>query len=174
MVADQKHSSDSIASEQEVIRHTKKLAQIFGLNEQNAEVYSALFSENRALEKRLDNYYSQHKELKKEVNRLGKHIEGHVDCLNDDVDELFAMECCNCSKESINSSSESSPSAPNIKKCKGSSYSPESSEESDLVEIIEESHRVEVREKKDVPHKQRRKARPRKVKIKKAVSSSGC
>src|SRR5436309_6981718 len=28
-------------------------------------------------------------------------------CLNDDVDELFAMECCNCSKESINSSSES-------------------------------------------------------------------
>ena len=116
MVADQKHSSDSIASEQEVIRHTKKLAQIFGLNEQNAEVYSALSSENRALEKRLDDYYSQHKELKKEVNRLGKYIEERVDCLNDDVDELFAIECCNCSKESINSSSESSPSAPNIKK----------------------------------------------------------
>ena len=164
MVADQKHSSDSIASEQEVIRHTKKLAQIFRLNEQNAEVYSALSSENRALEKRLDDYYSQHKELKKEVNRLGKHIEGRVDYLNDNVDELFAMECCNCSKESINSSSESSPSAPNIKKCKGSSYSSESSEESDLVEIIEGSHRVEVREKKDVPHKQRRKARPIKVK----------
>ena len=170
MVTNQRHSSDSTASEQEVIRHTKKLAQIFGLNEQNAEVYSALSSENRALEKRLDDYYSQHKELKKEVNRLGKHIEGRVDCLNDDVDELFAMECCNCSKESINSSSESSPSAPNIKKWpkgavhKGSSYSSESSEESDLVEIIEGSHRVEVREKKDVPHKQRRKARPRKVK----------
>ena len=159
MVANQKHSSDSIASEQEVIRHTKKLAQIFGLNEQNAEVYSALSSENKVLEKRLDDYYSQHKELKKEVNHLGKYIEGRVDCLNDDVDKLFAMECCNCSKESINSSS-----APNIKKCKGSSYSSESSEESDLVEIIEGSHRVEVREKKDVPHKQRRKARPRKVK----------
>jgi len=86
MVADQKHSSDSIASEQEVIRHTKKLAQIFGLNEQNAEVYSALSSENRALEKRLDDYYSQHKELKKEVNRLGKHIEGRVDCLNISAD----------------------------------------------------------------------------------------
>src|SRR6266511_6272884 len=91
----------------------------------------------------------QHKELKKEVNRLGKHIEGRVDCLNDDVDELFAMECCNCSKESINSSSKSSPSAPNIKKWpkgavhKGSSYSSESSEEADLVEIIEGSHRVE-------------------------------
>jgi len=164
MVTDQKHSSDSIASEQEVIRHTKKLAQIFRLNEQNAEVYSVLSSENRALEKRLDDYYSQHKELKKEVNRLGKYIEERVDCLNDDVDELFAIECCNCSKESINSSSESSPSAPNIKKCKGSSYSSESSEESDLVEIIKGSHRVEVREKKDVPHKQRRKARPRRVK----------
>ena len=163
MVADQKHSSDSIASEQEVIRHTKKLAQIFRLNEQNAEVYSALSSENRVLEKRLDDYYSQHKELKKEVNRLGKHIEGRVDCLNDDVDELFAMECCNCSKESINSSSESSPSAPN----KGSSYSSESSEESDLVEIIEGSHRVKVREKKNVPHKQRRKGRP--IKIKRVV-----
>ena len=137
----------------------KKLAQIFGLNEQNAEVYSALSSENRALEKRLDDYYSQHKELKKEVNRLGKYIEERVDCLKDDVDELFTIECCNCSKESINSSS-----APNIKKCKDSSYSSESSEESDLVEIIEGPRRVQVREKKDVPHKQRRKARPIKVK----------
>ena len=46
---------------------------------------------------------------------------------------------------------------------KGKAFS-ESSEESDLVEIIEGSHRVQLREKKDVPHKQRRKARPRKVK----------
>src|SRR5205085_4420677 len=153
MVTNQRHSSDSTASEQEVIRHTKKLAQIFRLNEQNAEVYSTLSSENRVLEKRLDDY-SQYKELKKEVNRLGKYIEGRVNCLNDDVDELFAMECCNCSKESINSSSESSPSAPNIKKWpkgvvhKDSSYSSESSEESDLVGIIEGPHRVEVREKR--------------------------
>src|SRR6266516_2713720 len=151
MVTNQKHSSDSTASEQEVIRYMKKLAQIFGLNEQNAEVYSALSSENRALEKRLDDYYSQHKELKKEVNRLGKYIEKRVDCLKDDVDELFAIECCNCSKESINSSS-----APNIKKGKSSSYSSDSSEESDLVETI--------RERKAVPHKQQRKARLRKVK----------
>ena len=34
MVTDQKHSSDSIASEQEVIRHTKKLAKLLGLDEQ--------------------------------------------------------------------------------------------------------------------------------------------
>ena len=38
MVTDQKHSSDSTPSEQEVIRYTEKLAQIFGLDKQNAEV----------------------------------------------------------------------------------------------------------------------------------------
>ena len=39
IVTDQKHPSDSTHSEQKVIRYTKKLAQMFGLNEQNAEVY---------------------------------------------------------------------------------------------------------------------------------------
>ena len=159
MVTDQNYLFDVRSQEDQVIRCIEKLAWIYGPNKQNAEVYSALSSENRVLEKRLDDYYSQHKELKKEVNRLGKHIEGRVDCLNDDVDELFAIECCNCSKESINSSS-----VPNIKKCKGSSYSSESFEDSDSDEIIEGPHRIQVREKKDVPHKQRRKARPRKVK----------
>ena len=48
-------------------------------------------------------------------------------------------------------------------KGKSSSYS---SEESDSVEIIE------VREQKVVPYKHRKKARPKKVKIKKAISSS--
>ena len=42
MATNQKHSSDSIVSEQEVIRYAKILAQAFGLNEQNAEVYSTL------------------------------------------------------------------------------------------------------------------------------------
>ncbi len=41
-------------------------------------------------------------------------------------------------------------SLPNIKKCKDSSYSSESSKETDLIEIIE------IREKKAVPHKQRK------------------
>ena len=52
MVTDQNHSSD-VFREQEVIRYTKILAQAFGLNEQNAEVYSALSNENKALKKQL-------------------------------------------------------------------------------------------------------------------------
>ena len=105
MVADQKHSSDA-SREQEVTRYTKILAQAFRLNEQNAEVYSALSSENRALAKRLDHYCSQHRKLKKRV----KLLEERVKWLDDNVDELFTMEHCNCSKESINTSSESSSS----------------------------------------------------------------
>ncbi|RGB21688.1 hypothetical protein C1646_678354 [Rhizophagus diaphanus] len=63
-LTNQKHSSD-VSSEQEVIRYTKILAQAFGLNEQNAEVYSALSSENRALKKQLEDYHSQHNTLEK-------------------------------------------------------------------------------------------------------------
>ena len=99
MVTDQNHSSDP--SEQEVIRYTKKLAQIFGLNEQNAEVYSVLSSENRVLAKRLDHYCSRHRKLKKRVKLLKERVKW----LDDNVDELFTIEHCNCSKESINISS---------------------------------------------------------------------
>src|SRR5581483_7674015 len=74
MIADQKYSSDSIASEQEVIRYMKILAQAFGLNEQNAEVYSALFSKNRALKKLLEDYHSQHNTLEKRVKKLERDI----------------------------------------------------------------------------------------------------
>ena len=104
-LTNQKHSSDT-SSEQEVIRYTKILVQAFGLNEQNAEVYSVLSSENRALAKRLDHYCSQYRKLKKRV----KLLEERVKWLDDNVDELFTMEHCNCSKESINTSSESSSS----------------------------------------------------------------
>ena len=51
MAIDQKYSSDHASSKQKVIKYTKKLAQIFGLNEKNAEVYTALSDENRALKK---------------------------------------------------------------------------------------------------------------------------
>ena len=59
MVTDQNHSSDA-SREQEVSRYTKILVQSLGLNEQNAEVYSALSGENRALKKQLEDYHSQH------------------------------------------------------------------------------------------------------------------
>jgi hypothetical protein len=110
MVTDQKHPSDSISNEQEVIRYTKKLAQIFGLNEQNAEVYTALSSENRALVKRLDDYNSQHKKLKRKVKRLEKYVDEHLNWLRDDINELYDMKHCNCSSLSESSSPESSDS----------------------------------------------------------------
>lgn len=49
MLTDQKHLSDITLSEQEIIRYTEKLAWIFGLDKQNAEVYSVLSGENRVL-----------------------------------------------------------------------------------------------------------------------------
>ena len=66
-LTDQKHSSD-ISSEQEVIRRTEKTARIFGLDKQNAEVYSTLSGEIKALINRLDHYCSQHRKLKKRLN----------------------------------------------------------------------------------------------------------
>ena len=51
MVTDQKHSSDSIASEQGVIPNTEKLARLLEADKQNAEAYSALSSIREALKK---------------------------------------------------------------------------------------------------------------------------
>src|SRR6266511_1131552 len=73
MVTDQNHSFD-ISSEQEVIRYTKKLAQSLGLNEQNAEMYSVLFNENRALKKQLKNYHSKFNTLERRVKRLKRDV----------------------------------------------------------------------------------------------------
>jgi hypothetical protein len=97
MVTDQKHSSD-ISSKQEVIRYTKKLAQAFGLDKQNAKVYNMLSGENL--------FFINSKKKKTHQDMLSPADQRNVN----DVDELFAMEHCNCSKKSINSSSESSSS----------------------------------------------------------------
>ncbi|RGB24049.1 hypothetical protein C1646_773623 [Rhizophagus diaphanus] len=103
MVTDQNHSSDSARFQRDqVIRRTERTARIFGLNKQNAEVYSTLSGEIKALTNRLD----QHRKFKKRV----KPLEKRVKWLDDNVDELFTMKHCNCSKESINTSSESSSS----------------------------------------------------------------
>jgi hypothetical protein len=78
------------------------------VTDQNHSSNSTLSSENRVLVKRLDDYYSQHRKLKKKVNRLEKYVEEHLNWLTDDVGELFDMRHCNCSKKTINSSSEAS------------------------------------------------------------------
>src|SRR5436305_9094111 len=71
-----------MSSKREVIKYTKKLAQIFRLNEQNAEVYSALSNENRALEKRLDNYHFEYVKLKRKVNLLEAELEDLNECVD--------------------------------------------------------------------------------------------
>ena len=151
MITDQKRLSDStrgLERDHQNIRHTEKIARLLGLDKQNAEVHNAVFGENRVLEKRLDDYYSQHKKLKKRVNRL----EERVKWLDGDVDELFAMEHCNCSKESTNSSFENMES--------DSSSSSETSDASDSNAKLQRT----------ADYKRQLKARPKHIKIKKAVS----
>src|ERR1043166_4926272 len=140
MVTDQKYSSDSIASEQEVIRYTKILAQAFGLNEQNAEVYSALSGENRALKKQLEDYHSQYNTLEKRVKRLERNVK-FLETELEDLDEYVDSETV------VNLIHEIVPlligkKGPKGTVHKGFSYSSESSKDSDSVEIIE------VREKR--------------------------
>src|ERR1044072_9781900 len=122
MVTDQNHSSD-IVSEQEVIRYTKKLAQIFGLNEQNAEVYSALSSENRALKKQLEDYHFQHNILEKRVKRLERDVKSLETELKD-LDE------CVDRKTVVDLIQEIVPLL-NIKKYKGFPYLSKSSKDLD-------------------------------------------
>ncbi|PKY53491.1 hypothetical protein RhiirA4_471736 [Rhizophagus irregularis] len=122
MVTDQKHSSD-ISSEQEAIRYTEKLAQAFGLNEQNAEMYSTLSGENRSLKKQLEDYHSQHNSLERRVKRLERDV-GSLKIKLQDLDEYVDRETV------VDLIHEIVPTLIN-KKSRGSSYSSESSEESD-------------------------------------------
>ncbi|RGB26464.1 hypothetical protein C1646_674769 [Rhizophagus diaphanus] len=102
----------------------------------------------RTLEKRSDDYHSQHKKLKKRVNQLKERVKW----LDGDVVELFAMEHCNCSKESTNSSFENM--------------------ESDLSSSSETSDEFDSNAKlqRTADYKRQLKARPKHVKIKKTVS----
>jgi predicted transcriptional regulator len=70
---------------------------------EDRQTITSMIRRLKEAEKRLDDYYNQHKKLKRSVNQ-------RMDRLEDDVDELFAMECCDCSEKTINSSSESSTS----------------------------------------------------------------
>src|SRR5436190_16518523 len=135
MVTDQNHSSDA-SRKQEVIRRTEKTARLFGLDEQNAGAYKALSGQIWTLEKRLEDYHFEYIKLKRKVNLL----EAELDDLDECVDRETVLDLIHKIVPSL--IGKKGP-----KGCKGSSYSSESSEESDLVEIIEGSHRYQVREK---------------------------
>src|SRR6266540_1832651 len=79
MVTDQNHSSDSIASEQEIIKYTKKLMQI------------SLSGENRALKKQLKDYHSQYNTLERRVKRLEKDVKS-LETELEDLDECVDRE----------------------------------------------------------------------------------
>ena len=133
MVIDQNHSSDAFR-EQEVIRYIKILAQVFGLDKQNAEVYSALSGENGALKKQLEDYHFQYNTLEKRVKRLErdvKSLETELENLDECVDRETVVDLIQEIVPSIID-----------KKGKGSS------EESDSVKTIV------IRENEAIPHKQ--------------------
>src|SRR5438045_7092374 len=158
MVTDQNNLSDSTPTEQEVIRYTKILAQTLGLNEQNAEVYSALSSENRALKKQLEDYYFQYNTLEKRVERLEKDV-GSLEDELENLDEYVVEDLDECvDRETVvDIIHEIVLSLIGKKGSRGavhrghSSYSSESSEGSDSVETNV------IRKSEDISHKQRRK-----------------
>ncbi|CAG8727976.1 4442_t:CDS:1, partial [Racocetra persica] len=90
MTTDQKHSSDNTLTEQEAIRRTEKIAQIFELYEQNSKVYNMLFGEIGVLAKKLDDYHSEYISLKKMIKRLKRDVESletELEDLDDCVDK---------------------------------------------------------------------------------------
>ncbi|CAG8525962.1 33061_t:CDS:2, partial [Racocetra persica] len=148
ITTDQKHLSDNTLTEQEAIRCTKKIARIFELYEQNSKVYNILFGEIGVLAKKLDNYHSEYISLKKTIKRLKRDVESlktELEDLDDCVDKDTVIDLIhNIVPSLIN------------EKDKSSSYSSKTSEESDSAKTFE------IRERKAVPHKQRRKTQPRK------------
>jgi hypothetical protein len=190
-ITDQNHSSD-ISSEQEVNRYTEKLAQTFGLNEQNAEVYNTLPSitdfgrikgknmtdtkkdylfSPPAVRLKEEQGGSENRTLKKQLDDYHSEyisLKRTVKRLERDVKclerEIEDLDECVDKDTVVDLIHEIVPSLIN-EKGRSSSYSSETSEESDSVETYV------VRERKAVPYKQRRKgsqrdqARPRKVKI---------
>ena len=89
IVIEQNQPSDSASSEQEVIRYTEKLARIFGLNEQNAEVYSVLSGKNKLLKKQLEDYHFQYNTLERRIKRLERDmgfLKNELEDLNECVD----------------------------------------------------------------------------------------
>ena len=142
MVTDQKHSSDSIANEQKVIRCTKKTTQLFELDEQNTRAYKALSGQIWALEKRLEDYHFEYVKLKRKVNLL----EAELDDLDECVDRETVVDLI---KElALSPNNKKMPKKGEVNIATVDFYKSSSSEES-------ESDVVNI---KKIIHKQRRKA----------------
>ncbi len=128
MVTDQNHSSD-VFSEQEVIRYTEKLAQIFGLDKQKAEIYSALSGENKVLKKQLEDYHiileRRVKRLERDMRSLKIELEDLDECMNREtvLDLIHEIVLSLIGKKGQKGAMHRG----------SSSYSSESSEKSDLV-----------------------------------------
>ncbi|CAI2198370.1 16418_t:CDS:2, partial [Funneliformis geosporum] len=84
---------DLIRKSNKIQKERQKLAQIFGLDEQNAKVYNMLFGENMALKKQLEDYHSQPNAntLERSVKRLEKDVRSLKDELKD-LDECVDRE----------------------------------------------------------------------------------
>ncbi|RGB25272.1 hypothetical protein C1646_802819 [Rhizophagus diaphanus] len=158
MIADQNHSSD-VFSRQEDIPNTEKLAQLLETDKQNAEAYKKRV---KRLEKDIGS-------LEDELENLDEYVVEDLDeCVNREtvIDLIHKIVPLLIGKKGPGQRRSSNKGAVH----KGSAYSSESSEDSGSVEIIERSHGYQVREERAVPYtfaplaKQRRRARPRKVK----------
>ena len=110
-------------------------------------MYTALSGENRALKKQLKDYHSQHNTLERRVKRLEKDVKS-LETELEDLDECVDRKTLVDLIQEI---------VPLLIGKKGKALS-EFSEDSDSDELIKGSYRYQVREKKDVPHKQQRKA----------------
>src|SRR6266542_338249 len=79
MVTDQKHLSDSIASELEVFRYEKIANRI-------ADMHSALSEKMGALDEKMDNYYFEYKKSVKRLERDVRSVESELEDLNECMD----------------------------------------------------------------------------------------
>ncbi|PKK58616.1 hypothetical protein RhiirC2_796034 [Rhizophagus irregularis] len=116
---------------------------------------SALSEKMGALDEKIDNYYSEYKKSVKRLERDVRSIESELEVRDDCVDRETVVDLIHEIVLSLIGKK-----GPKDAVHKSSSSSSESSEESDLAVIIVEINGKEML----IPHKQRRRARPRKVK----------
>src|SRR6266496_4295146 len=118
MVTDQKHSSDSTYSKQEVFRYEKIAKQI-------VDMHSALSVKMGALDEKMDNYYSEYKKLVKRLVRNVRSVESKLEDLDEYVNRKTMLDLIHEIVSSLIGKKD--------KALCYSSYSSDSSEESDLV-----------------------------------------